>query len=154
MSLRALLLLPLILGLSACQAPPAPRLEATDTVRLERSRDMIRKGSTGGPSGHILPRVERWTYVFDCAREAPGGSPDERADRLIAALPAALGQVTVVIGPHLERGTELRDVNHIAVPQFACQARDLRREGLAHGEAEVMRAAIRLGALPELAGRR
>lgn len=88
------------------------------------------------------------------AREAQGGPVDTRADDLIAALPAAVGQVIVQIGPHLEREAELRRVNHVAVPQFACQARDLRRQTIGSGQSEFLSAAIRLGALPELADRR
>lgn len=154
MSMRALLPLSLVASLAACQAPPAPRLEATDTVRLERSRDIIRRGRIGGPLGSVNPTVERWTYQLDCARDAPGGPPESRADGLIAAIPAARGQVTVQIGPHLERESELREVNRIAVQQFSCQARDLDRALLASGEAAALSAAIRIGALPELARRR
>ncbi|MFN3527142.1 MAG: hypothetical protein ACK4YU_13725 [Paracoccus sp. (in: a-proteobacteria)] len=153
MPLRPSLLLPVLGSLAACAAPPAPVLETTDTVRVERSRDMLRKGRIGG-LGTVDPSVERWTYSLDCAREAQGGPVEARADGLIAALPAAVGQVTVQIGPHLERESELRRVNHIAVPQYACQARDLRRQTIASGQTEFLSAAIRLGALPELTGRR
>ncbi len=138
--------------LAACGPEPLPSLSSTASVTLERSREVIQKGTTGG--SFTEPSVQRYTYGIACAPEAPGGTPAQRADRLMAMAPSLAGQVHVQIGPNIRRTSELRALNAYAVPNLQCEVRSLQVATLARGEQAVLAAALRLGAMPELVAER
>ncbi|CAM3323738.1 hypothetical protein SAMN04488021_12218 [Paracoccus aminovorans] len=149
---KALAALALILPLAACGPEPAPQLEATNLVMLERSRDVLMKG-TRSTTENVPPAVYRFTYKIACVADDQGGTPDQRADRLIAAAPRAAGQVYVPIGFGYLRSFELRKLNTVAVPQTRCEVRDMTATPVASGQAAFAAAALRLNAVQEMMGR-
>lgn len=138
--------------LAACAPEPPPTLSAPGAVTLERSREVIQKGTTGATS--TPPSVQRYTYRIACAPDAPGGTPEQRADRLMALAPSLAGQVNIQIGDNIRRTGELRALNAHAVPNLHCEVRDLRVTTLAKGEQAALAAALRLNAMAELVAER
>lgn len=143
-----------ILTLAACAAAPPPELDTTGGITVQKSRTVIVKGTQAGGRPAIPPKLVEWSYPVTCAPGNEGGTPQERADRVMALAKTASGQVHVPIGPQYMRSSEMRRVNTAAIPQLRCKVGAFTERVVATGEAAVLQWAIANGAISEVMDKR
>ncbi len=130
----------LLAGLAAC-ASPIPTIESG--VQLTKSRTIIMKGTKGGT---LMKR----TYPVTCAPGNEGGTPDQRADAMIAAAAKHAGQVYIPIGPSYQTAGDMRDINAYGVSQYRCSVGRFTASVVTTDQREILKWALQNGALSEL----
>lgn len=141
----------LIALLAACGGEPIPTI--TSGTQLSKSRVVLVKGITGGSSASEAYLEER-TYPVTCEADNQGGTPDQRANAMIAEAAKVLGQVDTPLGPSYRRSSDMRQINGYAIAKYRCSVGGFTARVVGRGENELLQWAARNGALAELAAER
>lgn len=142
--MKKLLSLLLIAGLAACSTP-TPIIESG--VQLTRSRTIIMKGTKGGT---LMQR----TYPVTCAPGNEGGTPEQRADAMIAAAAKLAGQVDIPIGHNIAAEGDMREINPYSVSQYRCSVGKFSESVITTDQNEILIWALQNNAMQELVDER
>ena len=130
--------------LAACAAEPVPTI--TSGVQLTKSREVLVKGVVGSSE----PYIQKRTYPVTCAADNQGGTPDQRADQMMAAAAKMVGQVdSTQVGLRYLQSSEARGINTYATPQYRCSVGMFTPSVVTKDPTAVVRWALTHGAMDE-----
>ncbi len=135
----------LVAALAACGGTPSPSI--TEGVQLTKSREVLMKGVSGGHGPYIQKRTYPVTYMAD----NQGGTPDQRADQMMAAAARMVGQVEhPLVGDNYQRSFDRQEINAYATPQYRCSVGRFTASVVTKEPSAILRWAISHGATSEM----
>lgn len=148
--LRRYPFLPLI-ALAACASEPSPVIESG--VQFQKSREVLVKGVVAVASTPAY--IEKRTYPVTCAPDNQGGTPEQRADKMMAAAAGVVGQVEPPgIGTNYRKSFDMQKINAYATANYRCSVGRFEPSAVTSDEKAVLQWALRHGALTEMSKER
>ena len=139
----------LLAALSACGREPSPTIASG--VTLSKSREVLMKGVEGGHS----PYIQKRTYTVTCTADNQGGTPDQRADQVMADAAGIVGQVEYpLMGLNYQKSNDTQNINAYAVAKYRCSVGRFEPSLVTSDPSAVLRWAISHGAMAEMSKER